>query len=79
MRRLLACAAAGMPRLPHAAEERCAAQQEFKDDRYTVCRMDLRQVKLEVFNLNSAGASPMATLPRLPKGLRPKGANCCLP
>lgn len=54
-----------------AAESLCS-QQEFKGVRYAVCRVDLRQAKLEVFNLNSAG-QPYGQFAALADGLQAEG------
>lgn len=47
-------------------------QQEFKGIRYAVCRVDLRQAKLEVFNLNAAG-EPYGNFTALADGLAAEG------
>lgn len=58
--------------LAASAGEPLCGQQEFKGVRYAVCRIDLRQAKLEVFNLNSAG-EPYGSFAALADGLAAEG------
>jgi prepilin-type processing-associated H-X9-DG protein len=65
---LLAIAAASTA----LAQENLCGQQEHDGIRYAVCRVDLREVKLEVFNLNSAG-QPYGSFLALAEGLKTEG------
>lgn len=55
-----------------SAAEKLCSEQEFKGISYSVCRVDLREAKLEVFNLNSAG-QPYGTFSALADGLAAEG------
>jgi uncharacterized protein YigE (DUF2233 family) len=54
-----------------AAEPLCAPLN-FKDNAYSVCRIDLRETRLELFNLDAQGA-PFGTFTALADSLRAEG------
>lgn len=72
MRSLFALSIAVLAGLPATADEKLCAEQDFRGASYTVCRVDLRAAKLEVFNLNSAG-QPYASFTALADGLKAEG------
>ena len=56
-----------------AAEQLCAPLS-YEDNSYSVCRIDLRETRLELFNLDSQGA-PLGSFGALAESLRAEGKD----